>query len=68
LGFFYAKLFDEWISFWEFLQSNFLTFVYIKFQKLNLLKEDKINYLNIGLMFLTAGAAYFFSIETFLLA
>jgi hypothetical protein len=35
---------------------------------LNLLKEDKINYLNIGLMVLTAIAAYFFPFETFLLA
>jgi hypothetical protein len=33
-----------------------------------LLKEDKINYLNIGLMVLTAIAAYFFPFETFLLA
>jgi len=35
---------------------------------LNLLKEDKINYLNIGLMVLTAISAYFFPFETFLLA
>ena len=35
---------------------------------MNLLKEDKINYLNIGLMVLTAISAYFFPFETFLLA
>ena len=35
---------------------------------MNLLKEDKINDLNIGLMVLTAIAAYFFPFETFLLA
>ena len=35
---------------------------------MNLLKEDKINYLNIGLMILTAISAYFFPFETFLLA
>ncbi|MEN9302584.1 MAG: hypothetical protein RL264_1013 [Bacteroidota bacterium] len=32
------------------------------------LREDKINYANIGLMFLTAVLAYFFPFETFLLA
>ena len=35
---------------------------------MNLLKEDKINYLNIGLMIITAILAYFFPFETFLLA
>ena len=35
---------------------------------MNLLKEDKINYLNIVLMIITAILAYFFPFETFLLA
>jgi len=35
---------------------------------MNLLKEDKINYINIGLMLITAVLAYFFPFETFLLA
>ena len=39
-----------------------------KIKKLNTLKEDKINYFNIGLMLVTAVLAYFFPFETFLLA
>jgi hypothetical protein len=35
---------------------------------MNALKEDKINYVNIGLMLITAVLAYFFPFETFLLA
>ncbi len=35
---------------------------------MNLLKEDRINYLNIGLMLITAILAYYFPFETFLLA
>jgi len=35
---------------------------------MNLLKEDRINYLNIGLMLITAVLAYYFPFETFLLA
>lgn len=35
---------------------------------MNALREDKINYANIGLMLITAVLAYFFPFETFLLA
>ncbi len=35
---------------------------------MNALREDKINYANIGLMVITAVLAYFFPFETFLLA
>jgi hypothetical protein len=35
---------------------------------MNALREDKINYANIGLMLITAILAYFFPFETFLLA
>lgn len=35
---------------------------------MKLLKEDRINYLNIGLMLITAVLAYYFPFETFLLA
>ena len=35
---------------------------------MNLLKEDRVNYLNIGLMLITAVLAYYFPFETFLLA
>jgi hypothetical protein len=35
---------------------------------MNLLKEDRINFLNIGLMLITAVLAYYFPFETFLLA
>lgn len=35
---------------------------------MTLLKEDKINYLNIGLMLVTAALAFFMPFETFLLA
>lgn len=35
---------------------------------MNALRENKINYINIGLMVLTAGLAYFYPFETFLLA
>lgn len=35
---------------------------------MNKLQEDKINYINIGLMAITAVLAYFFPFETFLLA
>jgi hypothetical protein len=35
---------------------------------MNTLGENKINYINIGLMILTAGLAYFYPFETFLLA
>jgi hypothetical protein len=35
---------------------------------MNVLKEDRINYLNIGLMLITAVLAYYFPFETFLLA
>ena len=35
---------------------------------MNALKEDKINYVNIGLMLITAVLAYFFPFDTFLLA
>jgi hypothetical protein len=36
--------------------------------RMSLLKEDKINYVNIGLMLLTAALAFFMPFETFLLA
>lgn len=35
---------------------------------MNLLKEDRINYLNIGLMLISAVLAFYFPFETFLLA
>lgn len=35
---------------------------------MNALREDKINYANVGLMLITAVLAYFFPFETFLLA
>jgi hypothetical protein len=35
---------------------------------MNALREDKINYVNVGLMLITAVLAYFFPFETFLLA
>ena len=35
---------------------------------MSMLKDDKINYLNIGLMFATAVFAFFAPFETFLLA
>ena len=33
---------------------------------MNVLKADRINYLNIGLMLITAVLAYYFPFETFL--